>query len=91
MLNLECTKLVEVVSDQDVIESVAQVVRSQFNEDHSKLVITNLKDVSYGVVQSVFETELYTRNNGEVVYSENRYVFMISDLVNFHRIEMYRK
>lgn len=91
MLNLECTKLVEVLNGQNVILSVEQVIRSQFNSAHSDDVFQNLEDVASGVLQSVVKSELYTRKNGEVVYSESRYVFMVSDLGNFHKIEMYRK
>ena len=91
MLNLECTKLVEVVIGQSVVDSVVQVIEAQFNSGHAKAVIDNLADVSAGVVQSVFKTELYTQKNGEIVYSENRYVFVMAIVSGFHKIEMYRK
>ncbi len=91
MLNLECTKLVEVSFGMDVIASVEQVARAQFNSEHSDIVVKNLSDLDSGVVESVFETEIYTKSCGEVVYSEYRYIFMITEIGDFHKIEMYRK
>ena len=91
MLNLECTKLVEVLNGQNVVVSVEQVIRSQFIEEFAEQLIENLQDVSKGVLQSLVRLSLYTKENGETAYSESRYVFMVSDLGNFHKIEMYRK